>query len=52
MRDTQFPCQFFKLAPFGSGDGRCLGDGHYMCRECVEHDEEGWLIHIGEKVLA
>lgn len=47
IRDTQFPCDSFSLVPYGSGEGRCEGDGHYMCNECAEHqkeeDEEGKL---------
>ena len=37
IRDTEHPCEFFQLTPYGSGDGKCEGDGHYMCMECTEH---------------
>jgi hypothetical protein len=39
IRDTKYPCEFFVPCDYGSGRGRCDGDGHYMCRECEEHDE-------------
>lgn len=37
IRDTAHPCEFFEIVTFGAGDGRCEGDGHYMCQECAHH---------------
>lgn len=37
VRDPEYPCDAFdplpdRVKPTGRGD--CMGDGHYMCREC------------------
>ena len=39
IRDTQHPCDLFAPVPYGTGDGRCHGDGHYLCKECDEHNQ-------------
>jgi hypothetical protein len=35
IRDPEHPCSLFEL---GKPDGRCLSDGHYVCRECTQFD--------------
>jgi len=39
IRDTDYPCDVFTPCTYGAGTGQCSGDGHYMCRECEEHNE-------------
>ena len=35
VRDTQYPCETFDpTTTRPTGDGECMGDGHYLCLEC------------------
>jgi hypothetical protein len=38
-RDLDLPCPSRDFEP-GEPQGRCMTDGHYMCRECVHADPE------------
>jgi len=37
VRDPEYPCGEF--SPGTPTNGRCDGDGHYLCRNCVLHAE-------------
>lgn len=47
IRDTEHPCEFFFPCAYDAGRGRCQGDGHYMCRECEQHDTIYFLEYWG-----
>lgn len=39
VRDPDYPCSAFDPLPDGvkpMGGGDCMGDGHYLCRECSQ----------------
>lgn len=38
VRDPEFPCNEF--VPGTPANGRCDGDGHYLCAQCVFHRED------------
>lgn len=40
-RDPDNPCRVFEPRPRRPGDfADCLGDGHYLCRECCHKDRD------------
>lgn len=47
VRDPDAPCDAFDPLPEGkypNGRGDCMGDGHYLCRECslLSAESERW----------
>lgn len=34
VRDVENPCSEYKIGP-QTDEGVCMGDGHYLCTECV-----------------